>query len=59
MLEPGAINCISLAILRIALINAFEPSTMNSRQTFGSSPRSDQIVEQRLHHGSVLGRSLQ
>jgi len=39
------------------LLSALAPSMMNSRQTLGSKPALDQIVDERLHDGGVLGCS--
>jgi hypothetical protein len=41
----------------MTLLSALAPSTMNSRQTFGVEPALDQIVDQRLHDGGILGRA--
>jgi hypothetical protein len=49
-LSPG------LNMLRIAFDRAREPSMMNRRQTVGSRPRADQVVEQGLAEDGVLAR---
>ncbi len=45
-------------VLRIALLSAFAPSTINNRGTVGSSPPADEIVEQGLDDDRVLRRPL-
>ena len=43
-------------VARVAFDSAFAPSTMKSRSTAGSSPRSITVVEKRLDGLSILGR---